>query len=61
MLHVIAYKETAHKQVGVICHTPYRPEVVHTVCNMYHNNRHNYTPYTAYTHIYSYDAYYSMT
>jgi hypothetical protein len=24
---------------------------------MYHNNRHNYTPYTAYTHIYSYDAY----
>jgi hypothetical protein len=23
----------------------------------YHNNKHNYTPYTAYTHIYSYDAY----
>jgi hypothetical protein len=28
-------------------------------CNMYQNNRHYYmhTPYTAYTHIYSYDAY----
>jgi hypothetical protein len=30
------------------------------VSNMYHNNRHNYTPYTPYTdytHIYSYNAY----
>jgi hypothetical protein len=22
----------------------------HPVCIMYHNNRHNYTPYTAYAH-----------
>jgi hypothetical protein len=37
---VPAFAYSAALQVGVICHMSY------VTCNMYHNNRHNYTPYT---------------
>jgi hypothetical protein len=43
--------------VGFIVHTPTSGEkgpVFKVRARRYHNNRHNYTPYT---HIYSYDAY----
>jgi hypothetical protein len=51
----LLYATRLHAQAGAGRGEPRDRAGTGQVCIMYHNNRHNYT---AYTHIYSYDAYY---